>query len=189
MLISTITISLSPNFNKRKELHPDLTGSLTIDGRNYDIADWIRTTMDGLRQYHSVNITDELERKAALKQKRKAESVAKFKMYETRKKLVTDPDFYAKEPFVLAGVPWYSSLTVRDTDSDDLEALNITLTLSREAVRQAPSSVAVDSLTAFKERLAERERERQKRLEKEAEDFSDDTGSDGNNHDPDELPF
>jgi hypothetical protein len=188
-----ITIPLYFNENKLTDMHPNLIGSFTIDGKSFELADWIRTTMDGQRQYHSMLFYGSAERKATLKEKSKCPASAKTKLYETRKRLATDPDFHAPEPFSLAGIVWYASLSVRDTNPEDLEALTISLTLSREPLRQAASPEAVSSITAFRERLAQRELERQARLEEEEKAAQSESGKsrfaaslDG---DPDEIPF
>jgi hypothetical protein len=188
-----LTIPLYLNEQKMNDMQPDLIGSFAIDGKSFELADWIRSTMDGQRQYHSMLFNDSAERKAAFKVKTKCPAIAKTKLYETRKRLVTDPDFHSPEPFRLAGIVWYASLSVRDTNPEDLEALSISLTLSRQPVRQAASPEAVNSIMAFRERLAQRELERQARLEEEEKAAPSESGKSrfatslGN--EPDDLPF
>jgi hypothetical protein len=193
MPTENLIIPLYFNDNKMNDMQPDLVGSFTLDGKSFELADWIRTTMDRQRQYHSCLLYDAAERKAAFKDKSKCPPVSKFKLYETRKRLVTDPDFSCKEPFSLAGIVWYAALSVQDTNPEDLEALSINLTLSRQPMRQAASPEAVSSITAFRERLAQRELERQARLEEEQKEAPGESvksrlaaSIDG---EPDDLPF
>jgi hypothetical protein len=169
MINDTLTFSLFPNINKTNELHPDLIGKFSLAGKSYEAASWTRTTLDGQRQYHSVLIYDALGRAAAFRSKTKCQPTAKVKLYESRKRLETDPDFHGPDPFSLGDIIWYAALTVKfSQDPDDLETMSFTMTFKRQPTLQAASPEALTSLSSLRDRLVERERERkaeQARLE------------------------
>jgi hypothetical protein len=161
MINESLTFPLFINGKKLNETHPDLTGDVNLDGKSYEVALWTRHTMDGTRMYHAGNLYDADQRKAAFKAKTKCAPLAKFKLYEARKRLVTDPDFHSEDPIPLGGILWYASLFVTvPADSDALEALNFRFVLSREATRQAPSEAIINTLSDLRARLMEREAER-----------------------------
>jgi hypothetical protein len=174
MINDTLTFSLFPNINKTNELHPDLTGKFSLAGKSYEAASWTRTTLDGQRQYHSVLIYDALGRAAAFRSKTKCQPIAKVKLYESRKRLETDPDFHGPDPFSLENLVWYATLTVKfSQDPKDLELMGFTMSFSRQPTLQAASPEALTSLSALRDRLVERERERkaeQARLEQEKQE-------------------
>jgi hypothetical protein len=176
MIPETLIVNLYGNANKLTDLHPDLVGSFALDGKSYDLADWIRTTLDLKRQYHSIIIHEAEKRKRAVQTKTKCEPVAKLKLYECRKRLGSDPDFFSREPFILAGIAWYAALLIRlKDDPDDLETMSFELTLSRQPVRQAPTPEAVHSMRELRNRLVEREKQRQ--------------AEPAGNEEPDDPPF
>jgi len=121
MIEQNLTFPLFANDKKLNEMHPDLIGDFALDGNSYEVAVWTRHSMDGSRMYHYVIFYDAAQRKAAFKAKTKYTPIGKFKLYEARKRLVTDPDFHSKDPIQLAEILWYASLfvTVR-ADSDAL---------------------------------------------------------------------
>jgi hypothetical protein len=176
MIPETLIIDLYTNANKSTELHPDLVGSFPLEGKTYDLADWIRITLDLKRQYHSAIIHEAEKRKAAALAKTKCEAAAKFKLYECRKRLESDPDFFSSEPFIFAGITWYPTLRVRlNEDPNDLETMSFELTLTRQPVRQAPTPEAVHSMRELRNRLVEREKQRQ--------------AEQAGNEEPGDLPF
>lgn len=44
-------ISIFPNRKKEKETHPDYKGSVTIDGKTYDVALWDKKAKSGLQYF------------------------------------------------------------------------------------------------------------------------------------------
>jgi hypothetical protein len=161
VLTDNLTITMHPNVNKTNDLHPDLTGSFHLEGKSYELANWIRTTLDRQRQYHSILVYDSVARKAAFRSKTKCEPGAKLKLYETRKRVPQDPDFFTTEPFSLAGIVWYAAMWVSfNSDPNELDAMSFKLVFSRQPFRQAATPEAINSLSEFRDRLQEREKER-----------------------------
>lgn len=46
--------ALFKNTRKKKETHPDFTGECTINGREYYVSGWARTSKDGSTRYTSL---------------------------------------------------------------------------------------------------------------------------------------
>jgi hypothetical protein len=181
-----ITCSLYPNANKLHEMHPDLRGRLSLEGKSLDIALWTRQTKDRTRIYHSATISE---------QYRKGEPANAplgkgLKIYEHRKRDDTDPDFQSPEGFELLGKTYHLALWVQVGTKDDIDDLKFTLALLTKPYAVELTSECQGTLGSLRERMRARAKELEDEKsyrEKQAETASAVTlNEDG---EPDDVPF
>lgn len=150
-----ITCSLYPNANKLHEMHPDLRGRLSLEGRPLDVALWTRETKDRTRMYHSATISD-----AYCKGAPTSPPLAKgVKIYEFRKKDDSDPDFQSPDGFDLLGKNYYLALWVAIGGKEDIEDLKFTLALLPKPYAVKPTAECASTLTSLRERMRTRAKE------------------------------
>src|SRR5215468_4287346 len=118
-----IVCSLYPNANKQREMHPDLKGSFTYQGKSYDASLWTRQTKDRTRVYHSATISPPYHKG----QNSQPPLIKGLKVYEFRKRKESDPDFQTVQPFELFGKEWFLALWVEVGKPDELESLKFTV--------------------------------------------------------------
>jgi hypothetical protein len=147
----TPKIALSINSQKRHEMAPDLTGSVVIDRQRLETLVWTRKTKDGLKFYHSLNISRPYDRNRGCNPE---DTLAKaVKLYEITKQEPTDPDYQSPQSFELLGKNYWACIWI----GVDEDRLTFTLQLVDQPFGQNPD---VQSLfDDLKKRTIERHQE------------------------------
>lgn len=53
---------LFKNDNKEKETQPDYSGNINVEGKEFSLAAWIRTSKDGSKKFLSVSVSEPREK-------------------------------------------------------------------------------------------------------------------------------